>query len=160
MVLFWDYFIQTETFNEHPFYMHNLKCALHFMYVYILAGIPKLDKCQLPSERGYWNSPPATAFCPQSTAEVHRIPARVQCTVQVCELAVSNLHPPPYRNRQIICLSHSESVRLPPPIADAALPSPAKCRAVPSCACVHGTAAHIIAHCALCPACAPLVYCI
>jgi hypothetical protein len=26
---------------------------------------------------------------------------------------VSNLHPPPYRSRQIICLSHSESVRLP-----------------------------------------------
>jgi hypothetical protein len=31
----------------------------------------------------------------------------------LCELAVSNLHPPPYRSRQIICLSHSESVRLP-----------------------------------------------
>jgi hypothetical protein len=47
------------------------------------------------------------------TQEVHKIPARVQCTVQVCELAVSNLHPPPYRSRQVICLSHSESVRLP-----------------------------------------------
>jgi hypothetical protein len=46
-------------------------------------------------------------------SEVHNIPARVQCTVQVCELALSNLHPPPYRSRQIICLSHSESVRLP-----------------------------------------------
>jgi hypothetical protein len=49
-------------------------------------------------------------------ADVHKIPARVQCTVQVCELTVSNLHPPPpppYRSRQIICLSHSESVRLP-----------------------------------------------
>jgi hypothetical protein len=45
--------------------------------------------------------------------EVHKIPARVQCTVQVCELAVSNQHPLPYRSRQIICLSHSESVRLP-----------------------------------------------
>jgi hypothetical protein len=44
---------------------------------------------------------------------VHKFPARVQCTVQVCKLAVSNLHPPPYRSRQIICLSHSESVRLP-----------------------------------------------
>jgi hypothetical protein len=40
-------------------------------------------------------------------AEVHKIPARVQCTVQVCELAASNQHPPPYRSRQIICLSHS-----------------------------------------------------
>jgi hypothetical protein len=28
-------------------------------------------------------------------ADVHKIPARVQCTVQVCELALSNLHPPP-----------------------------------------------------------------
>jgi hypothetical protein len=46
-------------------------------------------------------------------AEVHKIPARVQCTLQVCELAVSNLHPPPHRSRQIICLSQSEPVRLP-----------------------------------------------
>jgi hypothetical protein len=46
-------------------------------------------------------------------SEVHKIPARVQCTVQACELSVSNLHTPPYRSRQIICLSHSESVRLP-----------------------------------------------
>jgi hypothetical protein len=45
--------------------------------------------------------------------EVHKIPAPVQCTVQVCELAMSNLRLPPYRSRQIICLSHSESVRLP-----------------------------------------------
>jgi hypothetical protein len=90
--------------------------------------------------------------------EVHKIPARVQCTVQVCELAMSNLHPPPYRSRQIICLSQLR-VRSPsPPIADAALPSPATCRAVPSLARVHDTAAHIIAHCALCTACAPLSY--
>jgi hypothetical protein len=33
--------------------------------------------------------------------------------VQVCEVDVSNLHPPPYCSRQIICLAHSESVRLP-----------------------------------------------
>jgi hypothetical protein len=44
---------------------------------------------------------------------VHKIPTRVQCTVQVGELDVSNLHSPPYRSRQIIGLSHSESVRLP-----------------------------------------------
>jgi hypothetical protein len=47
------------------------------------------------------------------STEVHKIPTRVQCTVQVCELAVSNLHPPPYRSWQIICLSHLESVGLP-----------------------------------------------
>jgi hypothetical protein len=48
-----------------------------------------------------------------SKSDVHKIPARVQCTEQVCEMAVSNLDPQPYRSRQIICLSHSESVRLP-----------------------------------------------
>jgi hypothetical protein len=48
-----------------------------------------------------------------SKAEVHKIPARVQCTVQVCELMCRTCTPPPYLSRQNICLSHSESVRLP-----------------------------------------------
>jgi hypothetical protein len=60
---------------------------------------------------------------------------------------LSNLHTPPYRSRQIICLSHSR-VRSPsPPIADAALPSPATCRAVPSRARVHAqqhTSSHTV----------------
>jgi hypothetical protein len=46
----------------------------------------------------------------QFIPDVHKIPARVQ----VCKLAVSNLHPPPYRSRQIICLFHSR-VRSPSP---------------------------------------------
>jgi hypothetical protein len=58
-----------------------------------------------------WLSRDYMVLYPRS--EVHKIPACVQCTVQVCELAVSNLHPPPYRSRQIMCLSHSESVRPP-----------------------------------------------
>jgi hypothetical protein len=42
-----------------------------------------------------------------SKPEVHKFPARVHCTVQVCELAVSKLHSPPYRSRQVICLTQS-----------------------------------------------------
>jgi hypothetical protein len=69
------------------------------------------------------------AFCIRP--EVHKISARVQCTVQVCELAVSNLHAAPYRSTQIICLSHSEQLRALTATA-AVIPSPATCRAAPS----------------------------
>jgi hypothetical protein len=66
---------------------------------------------------------------------------------------------PPTITQQADHLSLSLRVRSPsPPIADTALPSPATCRAVPSRARVHGTAEHIIAHCALCTARAPQFY--
>jgi hypothetical protein len=65
-----------------------------------------------PGHRLHWLRIIVVCFGP-SRSEVYKIPARVQCTVQVCELAVSKLNPPPYRSRQIICLSHSESVHLP-----------------------------------------------
>jgi hypothetical protein len=96
-------------------------------------------------------------YWPLSTPEVHKILARVQCTVQVCELAVSNLHPPPYCNRQIICLSHSESVRL--PLQLPMRPSPHQLHAglghsIP-CTCAQHSSTH---HCTLCTACPPLVY--
>jgi hypothetical protein len=93
------------------------------------------------------------------SAELHKISACVQCTVQVCRLAVSNLHPPPYRSRQIICLSHSESVRLPlrnsnsksgPPLTSYMLG-----RAILSLAHVQAQQ-HTLSHTVLCTACAPL----
>jgi hypothetical protein len=46
------------------------------------------------------------AICSSETSvdfkpEVHKIPTRVQCTVQVCELVESNLHPPPPHHRTV-----------------------------------------------------------
>jgi hypothetical protein len=86
-------------------------------------------------------------------ADVHKIPARVQCTVQVCELAVSNLHPPPYRSRQIICLSHS------PQQQQQQRPSLHQLHARPGrsvpCTRARDSSTH---HRTLCTACAPLFY--
>jgi hypothetical protein len=76
---------------------------------------------------------------------VHKIPARVQCTVQVCELAVSNLHP-----------HHTAAGRSSVSLTQSPFAFPSNCRCGPPLTSymsgrrfhpVHGTAAHIIAHC-------------
>jgi hypothetical protein len=83
-----------------------------------------------------------------STRAVHCSSLRTGC--------VEPTPPPPYRSRQIICLCHSESDRL--PLHLPMRPSSHQLHAGPFHP-VHACTAqqNIIAHCALCTACAPLV---
>jgi hypothetical protein len=57
------------------------------------------------------------------TRFLHACSTLCKCANWLCRTCT----PPPYRSRQIICLRSPS-----PPIADAALPSPATCRAGPS----------------------------
>jgi hypothetical protein len=115
---------------------------------------------RLCSPSGYMNGPAELKLCAEGFR--YRRGAQDSCTraVHCASVRIGCVEPAaPTIPWQADHLSLSLRVRSPsPPIADAALPSPATCRAVPSRARVQGTAVRIIAHCALCTACATLRY--